>query len=197
MIGRAFTGLGDGDVRSDPAARELVSATLGIGSEWATVTQVHGAEIVTVCEPGLHGEADAMMTDIPGIPLAVFTADCLGIVVHTDEVVAVVHAGWRGLAGGIGGVLASSLAGPIVAAAVGPCIGSCCFAVGPDVVRLFPGFERTTRRGELSVDLVGVAESQLGFALERHGGCTVCAPGSFSHRGRKDVGRMAAIGWVG
>lgn len=193
--GRAFTGRADGDARSDAAVRARVSGRLGISPAWSTVSQVHGARVVPVAGPGPAGEGDALVTRVPGLPLAVFTADCLGIVLHGEGVVAVVHAGWRGLAAGVCAAAADAVGRPL-AAAVGPFIGPCCFAVGPDVARRFPGFAATTRDGSPSVDLAAVAESQLGVPLERAGACTVCAPGSFSHRGRRDAGRMAAVGWL-
>jgi len=152
--------------------------------------------VVAADRPGPHGDGDALVTRTPGLPLAVFTADCLGIVLHAADSVAVVHAGWRGLAAGVCGAAAAALGGPLVAAAVGPFIGPCCFAVGPAVADLFPRFVRATGDGRTSVDLAAAAESQLGAPLERRGGCTVCSPGSFSHRGRGDAGRMAAVGWL-
>lgn len=193
--GRAFTGRSDGDARSDAAVRARVAGELGISPVWATVNQVHGPRVIPVDGPGPAGEGDALVTRVPGLPLAVFTADCLGIVLHGPGVVAVVHAGWRGLAAGVCAAAAGAVGRPFTAA-VGPFIGPCCFAVGPDVARRFPGFVAATRDGSPSIDLAAVAESQLGVPLERVGACTVCAPGSFSHRGRRDTGRMAALGWL-
>src|SRR5690606_13220838 len=76
--GVAFTSPEDGDLRGDPEARRRVSARLGIPEHWATLKQVHGATTVAVDRAGDVGEGDALVTAVPDLPLAVFTADCLG-----------------------------------------------------------------------------------------------------------------------
>ena len=109
-VGRAFTDPADGDMRGDPKARRAVSDRLGISADWATLTQVHGGDALRVDRPGVAGEADALVTTRPGLPLAVFTADCLGVVLSGPGSVGVAHAGWRGLAGQGGvGVLESAM----------------------------------------------------------------------------------------
>ena len=79
--GVAFTLAGDGDLRNDPAARRSVSARLAIPDAWATVRQVHDNGVVRARHPGDLGEADAIFTTEPAVPVAVFTADCLGVVI--------------------------------------------------------------------------------------------------------------------
>ena len=76
-VGRAFTQPEDGDMRADLDARARLSRKLGLAEEWATVDQVHGSNVVTAEGPGSAGPADAIVTVVPGLPVAVFTADCL------------------------------------------------------------------------------------------------------------------------
>ena len=99
--GVAFSERGDGDLREDPDSRELLARALDVPAQWAWARQVHGADLVRVEGPGNAGEFDALWTTIPGLPLAIFTADCLGVVLKSDEAVGVAHAGWRGADAGV------------------------------------------------------------------------------------------------
>ena len=87
-----FTESGDGDLRGDPDARSRLSSRLGISDQWAVVDQVHGSAVVDVAEPGNHGRADGLFTTELDLPLAVFTADCIGIVFKADDTIGVAHA---------------------------------------------------------------------------------------------------------
>lgn len=197
--GVAFTAPADGDMRSDPDARRRVSDRLGIDARWATVEQVHGSDVVRVTRPGPSGRADGMVTTVPGLAAAAFTADCLGVVFHGPGAVGVAHAGWRGLAAGVLETTMKQMeelgAGP-GHAALGPAIGPCCFEVGEEVAELFPDDLSETTGGSVSVDLVGAALRRLPglkTAVDRR--CTACAGGP-SHRRDGTSQRMAAIGWL-
>lgn len=200
--GVAFTSAADGDLRADIAARRRVGDTLGIGASWATVSQVHGSRVVVVDAPGTHGEADGLVTTTVGLALAVFTADCAGVVVHGDGGVGVAHAGWRGLVGGVVEALLETMRREGIQprrAAIGPAIGPCCYEVGPEVVARFGGFEARTRDGRRSVDLRGAVAARLREGgvgeVEVVGPCTFDGPDTYSHRRRGDTARMATIGW--
>src|SRR5665811_1825785 len=80
--GAFFGDASDGNGRDDPAARVQISDAIGVSTDWAFVDQVHGATVLGVHEPGLAGSADGMITDRPGLPLAIATADCLPIIVE-------------------------------------------------------------------------------------------------------------------
>lgn len=87
------------------------------------------------------GDYDALITNTPGVALTVFTADCTPILLYDPIAGAVgaVHAGWRGTAAGI--VKEAVRAMTIqygskpqnIRAAIGPCIGGCCFETGEEV----------------------------------------------------------------
>lgn len=198
--GVAFTLAEEGDLRRDPLARRHVCIELGLVTAWATVEQVHGSTVIEVTGPGVAGRADAMITTTPGLPLAVFTADCLGIVVHGPGAVGVAHAGWRGLEAGVIPNLLSRFGDLGVrpeAAYVGPGIGPCCFEVGGDVAGRFPEQVSSTSWDTISVDLLSVARSQLDPIVPWEAGrCTMHVPGHHSHRGDGTAARMAAVGWI-
>ncbi|HSJ27449.1 MAG TPA: polyphenol oxidase family protein [Acidimicrobiia bacterium] len=189
--GAVFTTAADGDMRHDPSAR----ARLGLPPDWATVRQVHGSDVVRVTGPGDHGSADGLVTSTRGVPLAVFTADCMGIVLHAEGEVGVLHAGWRGLAAGVIERVLERM-GAVASVAIGPHIRACCFEVGPEVADLFEGHLARTTAGTVSVDLAAAAAARLPVpptVVER---CTRCGVDAFSHRRDATSARMAAIGWL-
>ena len=195
-----FSDAGDGDLRSDARARGELSRRVGIASEWATVNQVHGSALVRVSAPGAAGEADALWTSEPGLPLVIFTADCLAVVFQAPGAAGIAHAGRRGAAGGVVSGLraAMSEAGfEPERAFVGPGIGPCCFEVGPDVVERFPRSLARTSWGSTSVDLPGsVRDSLDGLDIWSADVCTKHEPGWFSHRSDATPSRQAGITWT-
>jgi copper oxidase (laccase) domain-containing protein len=115
-----------------------------------------------------------------------FAADCLPIAVARtdgDRRLAVLHAGWRGLAEGVVAAGVETLGPGETAAVVGPAIGPCCYEVGDEVSALFD--EDLTVDGRL--DLWSAAERALRRAgvarVDRTDLCTRCHPELFfSHR---------------
>jgi YfiH family protein len=133
-------GLGSGD---DPTAvetnRRLAADAIVPGAPLASVHQVHSPTAVIVREAVPYAErphADAIVTDRPGLLLAVVTADCAPVLLADAEagVVGAVHAGWRGA---VAGVTDQAIAAMIslgarierIAAAVGPCIARASYEV--------------------------------------------------------------------
>ena len=105
--------------------------------------QIHGVDVVAAhsLAEGEVPVADAIWTDRPGLAVAVMTADCLPIVlagIHSDWV-AIVHAGWRGLAAGVIEATLAAVPGSFEGAQAwfGPAIGPCCFEVGAEVRATF------------------------------------------------------------
>lgn len=198
--GAAFSEAREGDIRGDNAARSSFSEALGISDRWATVHQVHGSHVVRVSDPGTAGDGDALWTTEPGLPVAIFTADCFGTVLIADEAVGVAHAGWRGVASGVVAALRSEMTvsghEPTVAA-IGPGIRRCCFEVGPAVTEQFPDDAAKTSWDTPSVDLESAIANQLDgidvFVAHR---CTHHEEGWFSHRATGTTHRLASVGWL-
>ncbi|MGH2858585.1 MAG: polyphenol oxidase family protein, partial [Solirubrobacteraceae bacterium] len=156
--------------------------------------------------PAAPAPVDGQATSRRDVALVALTADCLPIAIGGDGAVAMVHAGWRGLAAGIvaEGVRAvrelSGGKGGELSAAVGPGAGGCCYEAGEEVHAAFddvPG----ARSGRL-VDLKAVARARLAQAgvttVHDIGICTICAPELlFSHRRDRGVtGRQAGVAWL-
>ena len=107
------------------------------------LTQVHGADVVTVTQPwaaGQGGRADAMVTDRPEIALGIVTADCAPVlfVDSRRNIVGAAHAGWRGAVAGVLEATVAAMAAlgaepAAMAAAIGPCIAQASYEVGPDL----------------------------------------------------------------
>jgi hypothetical protein len=198
--GAAFSHASDGDLRNDSVARARFSLAHGVSGHWATPHQVHGADVLRVERPGEYGDADALWTTVGRLPVAVFTADCFGVVIHAEGAVGVAHSGWRGAkAGVVSSLIAEMRSGGFepASAEIGPGIASCCFEVGPEVSALFPEDRGTTTWGTESVDLPGAITSQLeGLEVWRHGSCTFHDVGWFSHRRDRTHRRLAAVGWL-
>lgn len=198
MRAAAFTTAVTGDLRAGD--RSAVAAALGIPDAWATVNQVHGNRVVEAAEPGVAGDADALYTTVPRLPLAVFSADCALIVVEAPEAVGVAHAGWRGTGARVvaGLVTAMRNAGhDPERAAIGPAIGPCCYEVGPEVTAEFSGFASTTAWNTPSVDLVGANMDQLGgLPTWASRACTKCGGNFYSYRATRTSDRMAGVTWL-
>jgi len=172
--------------------------------------QVHGHAVAI--EPGDdEPEADAAVTRTPGVVLAVLTADCLPVVLAARDgsEVAVAHAGWRGLAGGVleATLAAMTTSSVDVVAWLGPAAGPDAYEIGQEVFDAFvsgnpqagSAFD-PTRSGHWRVDLYALARQRLlasGVGSVRGGGlCTISDKDRFfSHRRDAVTGRMATLAW--
>jgi len=145
--------------------------------------------------------ADGQATAARGLAALVLTADCLPIALISPGAVAMVHAGWRGLAAGVveeGVAAVRELGGDgELHAAIGPGAGGCCYEVGPEVRGAFGA---AAERGR--IDLKAIARERLtaAGAAQVHdvGLCTICSDPSlfFSHRRDGGItGRQAGIAW--
>ena len=169
--------------------------------------QVHGAELRwhdRRQEPRVYAdvvkspdEVDAQATGEPGLAPLVMVADCLPIAVSGPGGVAMVHGGWRGLAGGIVATAGERVRADV--AAIGPGIGPCCYEVGEEVLAEFADLEGVAVGRML--DLTAVATQLLERSgveeIDASGLCTSCNPELlFSHRRDGErTGRQAGLVW--
>lgn len=165
----------------------------------ASVQQIHSSKVVRADTAGVQGQADGLISNTAGLLLAIRTADCFPVLLADPQnrAVAAVHAGWRGVAGGIVPVAIDAMRAAFgtrasdVHIAIGPGIGPCCFEVGPEVALQFG------REGRVKLDLAGEIARQSGVPQEQvHLAhlCTFCDPVQF-HSYRRDgaaAGRMTS-----
>ncbi len=200
----------------DPAAvREnyrRVAALFGAGIDDCCVTkQVHGTKVRVVTEKDRHVcmsavpyEADGLVTNVKGLPIFCFVADCVPVLLCDPAagVIAAVHCGWRSATGDILGAALRKMealgAKPSqICAAIGPSIGKCCFETDrdvPDAVAAWlagdtAGLIERREDGKYMVDLrganarrlrqLGVPAQQIDVSDE----CTFCSHDKYwSHR---------------
>ena len=188
-------------------------------------SQVHG-DTVRPCTSADAGygldrpvpyDADGLVTDVPGLALVVFSADCLPILLYDPvrRAVGAVHAGWRGTALGIVERAAEKLrdcygCDPAdIRAAIGPGISKCCFETHEDVPNAMTEamgsaalpYIEVLPTGKFHVDLKGLNARRLeraGLSPEHIAvspDCTACLPDKYwSHRVTRGVrGSQAAL----
>ena len=202
----------------DPAAvkenyRRFCAAVGLNGARIAMSNQIHSDRVRTVTladvKKDLYDpegyETDGLLTDIPGVTLVVFSADCIPVLLcdPVRRVIGAVHAGWRGTAAGIAAKAVERMAecygtdpGDVVAA-IGPGIGACCFETHEDVPNAMTErlrsaalpYIRARPAGKFKVDLKGLNALWLTKAgvAEEHidcsEACTVCRCDRYwSHR---------------
>jgi len=205
---------GDDPARAQENRRRLCGA-LDI-PPFALVRQVHGARVMRAGRRRIGagfedpstalGSADAIVTSSRRVPVAVLTADCVPVVLADPAAgrLAVVHAGWRGVAQGVLGSAIASFPNPAeVRAAVGPAIGLDHYEVGEDVAAAVsaasPGGAAIRRLdSRVHLDLPATVcriLSDLGVrSIEREETCTACEPERFfSYRRDGLTGRQALI----
>jgi YfiH family protein len=210
--------LTDDDPNAVQQNRARLAAALGLApGQVVFALQVHGTRLIDHSESSseVRGsfrthidrkeprnglpEADGHIVREPGLAPLVFAADCLPVALRGPGGVAMVHAGWRGLAGGI--VAAAAEAVEATSAAIGPGIAPCCYEVGDEVLAAFADLGAGIAAGRM-LDLAEVARRQLARAgvkdVQSAGLCTSCEHQLFfSHRrdhGR--TGRQAGIAWL-
>jgi polyphenol oxidase len=196
----------------DPACvrenRRIASRMIGVEPESVIMGwQVHGTEIRDWTglppDPGYASpggrdleQLDGHITRDAGIALLVLVADCFPVALSDGEQAAMLHCGWRPLAGGIVEKALARFASP-PAAAVGPGIGGCCYEVGDEVLAAFADIEGAASGRML--DLRAVISAKLAAAgvtdVQHVDRCTSCQPELyFSHRRDGGVtGRQAGF----
>ena len=172
-----------------PADSPALAAAVG-AVRVAMVSQVHGRRVVVIRDaedvPSPATEADALISIVPRIGIAVRAADCVPLLMAdpVSGAVAAVHAGWRGTAAGIAQETVQTMRREFGAkpehllAAIGPSIAPCCYEVGSDLVDAFAaaGHERhliarwfaipppprgSRERPPLRLDVAGANRDQL------------------------------------
>ena len=211
-------GPGSGD---DPAAvaenRARIARWMG-ATAVLSLHQVHGAEVVRVTGPwqGDRPQADAMVTDRPGLGLAVLTADCAPVLLADAEagVIGAAHAGWKGALGGaleavVEAMEAIGAERDRISAVIGPAISQRAYEVGPEFVERFLDEDQANAghfaggQGDRAMfDLPGFCLARLRAAgvgvAESTGHCTYTDERRFfsyrraCHAGEQDYGRLVS-----
>jgi copper oxidase (laccase) domain-containing protein len=214
----ATTERADGDVNPERVAPEVLRRRQRslTGRPWVMLDEVHGTEVHVVDDAvdlstPIAGRGDVLVAARGDDVLAIWVGDCAPIALlgADSSARAVIHAGWRGLAGGVVDVAIDALeaAGTTVAVAVlGPCIHPCCYEFGDDDLERVaagvgveaPVIAGTTTWGARALDVpsaVAAALARRGVGLDVVGACTGCDDRFHSHRRRRESGRHALLSW--
>lgn len=199
-------------VGDDPASvhwrREQLEHAMGIGAGTLRfMNQVHGTDVALMAAGSTVPVADAMVSR--GVPLAVMVADCIPVILAGESaagpVLAAVHAGRPGVAGGVIPAAVKDMAelgATGIRAWLGPSICGSCYevpgALQDEVAAAVPATRSTTSWGTPGLDLPAGARSQLeeaGVAVEYSGPCTLENDSLFSYRRDRNTGRFAGVVW--
>lgn len=202
----------------DPAAvaanRAALVPLLGLPAAPRWLRQVHGTEVAMFDAAAVSDDppaADAALTHTAGVVLAVLTADCLPLLVCSEDggEIAAIHAGWRGLAAGVIERTVERLSTPREKLLVwlGPAIGMASYEVGAEVRDAFvahsaanAGAFTPARPGHWRCDLYSLARNRLaalGVAHVHGGGFDTYADARFySYRREARTGRFASLIWI-
>ncbi|MEL7058851.1 MAG: polyphenol oxidase family protein [Acidobacteriota bacterium] len=188
------------------AARDQIAAAGDESPEQVSwLRQTHSSDVLEAL-PGLAGPGDALITDLHDLALAVVTADCVPVLLAGAGGVAAVHAGWRGIVGGIVAAAVSRFDRPPLIAWVGPAISAQAYEVGPDVASQIAAASsdavvRDGPRGRPHADLPRAVRWQLeraGVAEVRDVGLCTHGRGDLLHSYRRegaDAGRNVTLVW--
>lgn len=147
-----YMSLNTGDNSADDARavannRRLCAEAIGAdAAHLVTLKQIHSASVITIDAPfeNTPPQADALVTNTPGLAIAILTADCMPILLADIQagVIGAAHAGWRGALNGvieatIQAMVQLGAATPRIKAALGPCLRQENFEVGLDLVQAF------------------------------------------------------------
>jgi len=189
--------------------RRRLAEQIGLAADAIAIgNQVHGTAIERWGAPpnaarvgftsrdAKRPDVDGHTTARHGLGLLVQVADCLPVVLASARRVAILHCGWRGLAGGIVDHALTLFESPPVAV-VGPGIGRCCYEVGPEVLSAFQDIDGVAEGRMLDLRRVATAKLAGAARVEHVDLCTSCnADLFFSFRRDGGVtGRQCGVVW--
>jgi polyphenol oxidase len=172
--------------------------------EFAIMSQVHGDNVIVINQVTTQVPvADALITANPEIALVVMVADCIPLLLRSENLVAAVHVGRAGLMNSIAlktVAMMSALGAAQISGSIGPAICGKCYEVPQElhdeVVAKHPLASSTTRTGTPALDLpraLIAALAQVNVPVDISAGCTLEDENSFSYRRNQVTGRQAGV----
>ena len=183
---------------ADPLPNENLSdLSKLISRPVAVMHQVHGDQVVVVDAVTKTPTADALVTSNKEIALAVRVADCLPLLMYSENVVAAVHVGRKGLVNKVAVNAVNQmrkLGAEEIQGVVGPHICGDCYEVGPELYAQVSADHPAAAAKSNHLNLyAGLVEQLAGIALTNLDLCTKELPDYFSYRGNAEIGRQVGV----
>ena len=185
--------------------RALVSAKFG-STQYMNQVHVNRVAIIEEVTDEVP-TADALVTGIPGITLAVMVADCIPLLLKSKDAVAAVHVGRKGLLNRVAEKaidVMREISDAQISAIIGPAICGKCYEVSPEIFRevtaSHPESASRTAANTPSLDLVAALISDLQSLgireIDNQSRCTLESEDLYSYRRDGATGRQAGLVWL-
>ncbi len=193
----------DGTMQKEEA-KERVRKMLGLKALFTPTLQRHTTKVM---KGGYKGVGDGVYVDERGVGVGIVTADCMGIIMSDGKRVMALHAGWKGLFGGIikAGLKQFEKVDEVLVF-IGPRIDKCCYEVKEDFVveaKKVGGEKFIEERGkikyfsllEMAIAILikeGIRKNKIYFEKR----CTKCDKSLFSYRNEERGKVFLTVGWL-
>ena len=184
-----FTSSFDGDIKK--VLKEIKS-----GISFAGMKQTHSSEVKIVNHKGIY-DSDGIETNTQGLPLVVQVADCIPILMKSNNLISAVHAGWRGINNSIFEKSLKNHNFKSLKVSIGPHAKECCYEVKEDLKKLFP-LSTFELKGRYYLNLSKRIEEfciRENIDFEVFQQCTICDDSYHSYRKSSTSQRQYGIIW--
>jgi len=183
--------------------REILKKMIGI-RDIVFMNQIH-SNIIKIAKKDKIYKCDALITDKKDVALAVMVADCIPILLYSDNLIAAVHAGRSGTFLKIAQKCAlkmKKMGAKEIKAVFGPSIRSCCYEVGEEIIDIVEeNFGKKYIINNSFLDIVSMNIDQLKDVgvndIKIINTCTCCDERYYSYRREKKTGRFVGVIWRG
>jgi YfiH family protein len=184
-----FTSSRDGDIKK--VLKDIKSDV-----NFAEMKQTHSSDVKVINNVGIY-DSDGIETNIQDLPLVVRVADCIPILMKSNNLISAVHAGWRGINNSIFEKSLKNHNFKSLKISIGPHAKECCYEVKEDLKQLFP-LSTNEINGRYYLNLRKRIEEfciKENIELEVSHQCTICDDNYFSYRRTSTSQRQFGIIW--
>ena len=184
-----FTSSHDGDIKT-------VLKDIKSDLNFAEMKQTHSSEVKIINNEGLYN-SDGIETNTQNLPLVVRVADCIPILMKSENLISAVHAGWRGINNSIFEKSLKNHDFKSLKISIGPHAKECCYEVKEDLKLLFP-LSTIELNGRYYLNLRKRIEDfciKENIELEIFQQCTICDDNYYSYRNTATTHRQFGIIW--
>ena len=184
-----FTSSQDGDIKK-------VLKNIKSNLNFAEMKQTHSSEVKIINSKGIYN-SDGIETNTQDLPLVVRVADCIPILMQSNNLISAVHAGWRGINSSIFEKSLKNHNFKSLKISIGPHAKECCYEVKEDLKQLFPS-STIEFNGRYFLNLRKRIEEfciKENIELEVSHHCTICDDSYYSYRKSSTPQRQFGIIW--